>query len=48
MADRLRTLAGERTLLVIDNCEHVVDSAAELVDILTAECPQLSVIVHEP
>lgn len=38
-------LAGERTLLVIDNCEHVVDSAAELVDTLTAECPNLSVIV---
>ncbi len=37
-------LAVERTLLVIDNCEHVVDSAAELVDALTAACPNLSVI----
>jgi len=37
-------LGGERTLLVLDNCEHVVDSAAAVVDWLTAECPGLSVI----
>ncbi len=37
-------LAGEPTLLVLDNCEHVVDSAAGVIDALTAGCPQLSVI----
>ena len=37
-------LAGEDTLLVVDNCEHVVDSAAAVIDALTAECPSLSVI----
>jgi predicted ATPase len=25
-------LAGRRLLLVLDNCEHVLDAAAELVD----------------
>jgi predicted ATPase/class 3 adenylate cyclase len=38
-------VAGGRTLLVIDNCEHVIDSAASVVDTLTAACPGLSVIV---
>ncbi len=37
-------LAGETTLLVVDNCEHVVDSAASMIDSLTAACPRLSVI----
>jgi predicted ATPase len=37
-------LMRESTLLVVDNCEHVVDSAAGLIDTLTAKCPQLSVI----
>lgn len=37
-------LGGERTLLVVDNCEHVVDGVADLIDQLTAECPSLSVL----
>ncbi len=37
-------LGGQRTLLVVDNCEHVVDGAAAVVDALTARCPNLSVI----
>jgi predicted ATPase len=37
-------LGGNRTLLVIDNCEHVLDGAADVVDKLTAACPNLSVI----
>ncbi|MGB8861637.1 MAG: NB-ARC domain-containing protein [Ilumatobacteraceae bacterium] len=37
-------LCNGRNLLVIDNCEHVVESAAEVIDALTAECHQLSVI----
>ena len=37
-------LGGHRTLLVVDNCEHVIDGAASVVDALTARCPDLSVI----
>jgi predicted ATPase len=37
-------LAGVHTLLVVDNCEHVVDAAAEVIDELVARCPELSVI----
>jgi predicted ATPase len=37
-------LAGQHTLLVLDNCEHVVDSAAAVIDALTAGCPNLSII----
>jgi predicted ATPase/class 3 adenylate cyclase len=32
------------TLLVVDNCEHVVDEAARLVDHLAASCPELRVL----
>ena len=37
-------LANEQTLLIVDNCEHVVDAAAEAIDVLTAECPALHVL----
>jgi predicted ATPase len=37
-------MLGQRTLLVLDNCEHVVERAAEIVDELTARCPHLSVL----
>jgi predicted ATPase/class 3 adenylate cyclase len=37
-------LGGEKTLLVVDNCEHLVDSVAEVVDTLTVSCPNVSVI----
>jgi predicted ATPase/DNA-binding CsgD family transcriptional regulator len=37
-------LARGRSLLVLDNCEHVVDAAAELVDRLLAACPGLTVL----
>ncbi|WNV84528.1 BTAD domain-containing putative transcriptional regulator [Umezawaea sp. Da 62-37] len=33
-----------RDLVVLDNCEHVVDAAAELVRTLLAECPDLAVL----
>jgi len=49
MADPLAAagalLCGEPNLLVVDNCEHVVDSAAAVIDALTADCRDLSVIV---
>ena len=37
-------LGGGPTLLVIDNCEHVVDSVAEVVDHIVAVCPGVTVI----
>ena len=37
-------LGDEQTLLIVDNCEHVVDAAAEAIDVLTAECPALHVL----
>ncbi|MFF0723670.1 BTAD domain-containing putative transcriptional regulator [Streptomyces sp. NPDC004134] len=37
-------LAGRRMLLVLDNCEHVVDEAAELVELLLRSVPGLTVL----
>ncbi|MGC0311678.1 ATP-binding protein [Kitasatospora acidiphila] len=36
--------ARAKMLLLLDNCEHLIQSAAELVDLLLAECPQLTVL----
>ncbi|MGV9457130.1 BTAD domain-containing putative transcriptional regulator [Streptomyces sp. NPDC003635] len=36
--------ARRRMLIVLDNCEHVVDAAARLVDHLLAHCPGLTVL----
>ena len=37
-------LAGKEILLVLDNCEHLVEEAARLVDKLLASCPRLKVL----
>ncbi|MET0145138.1 MAG: adenylate/guanylate cyclase domain-containing protein [Ilumatobacteraceae bacterium] len=37
-------LAGAPTLLVIDNCEHVLDAVAVAIETLTAACSTLSVL----
>ena len=43
--DRLvDALGGRRALVVLDNCEHVIDEAAELVVTLLAQCPGLYVL----
>ncbi|GAA3236617.1 hypothetical protein GCM10020256_55400 [Streptomyces thermocoprophilus] len=36
--------ARRRMLLILDNCEHVVDAAARLADELLARCPGLTVL----
>ncbi|WP_171118927.1 MULTISPECIES: BTAD domain-containing putative transcriptional regulator [unclassified Streptomyces] len=36
--------ARRRMLIVLDNCEHVVDAAARLTDELLARCPHLTVL----
>ncbi|WP_018656829.1 BTAD domain-containing putative transcriptional regulator [Actinomadura flavalba] len=37
-------LRGRRMLLVLDNCEHVLDAAARLADRVLAECPGVRVL----
>jgi predicted ATPase/DNA-binding CsgD family transcriptional regulator len=38
------TLGTGKTLLALDNCEHVVDGVAPLVERLLTECPRLTVL----
>ena len=38
-------LRNRETLVVLDNCEHVVDAAADLIESLLAGCPKTSVLV---
>ncbi len=43
--DALReSLRDKRVLLLLDNCEHLVDACAELVERLVRGCPRLSVL----
>jgi predicted ATPase len=44
LATATAALTGGRRLLVLDNCEHVVAGAAAAIDVLTATCPELSVV----
>ncbi len=37
-------LAPREALLVVDNCEHVIDAAAALVDTLLERCPELRIV----
>lgn len=44
-ADRVaRQLGARQALLVLDNCEHVIDAAARLVEVLSARCPGLCIL----
>ena len=38
-------LSRRRTLVVLDNCEHLLEASAELVDALRSACPELHVLV---
>ena len=40
----MRWLVDKDLLLVLDNCEHVVDAVADLVDALTARLPRLHIL----
>ncbi|SEE79704.1 BTAD domain-containing putative transcriptional regulator [Jiangella alba] len=40
----VETLGGGETLLLLDNCEHLVDAAAALAGELLARCPRLRVL----
>jgi predicted ATPase/DNA-binding SARP family transcriptional activator/tetratricopeptide (TPR) repeat protein len=37
-------LAGRESVLVLDNCEHLIDDAADLTDRLLAACPDLRIV----
>ena len=39
-----QALAGAPALLILDNCEHVVEAVADLVAFLVATCPRLRVV----
>lgn len=40
----VRVLRSRPVLLVLDNCEHVLDAVAEVVDRCTRDCPELTVL----
>jgi non-specific serine/threonine protein kinase len=39
-----RAIGGERLLLVLDNCEHIIDAAAQLVETMVRVCPRTAVL----
>ncbi|WP_020578025.1 AfsR/SARP family transcriptional regulator [Actinopolymorpha alba] len=44
MTRLVEALAHRHALLVLDNCEHLVDAAARLTDTLLAACPRLRIL----
>ncbi len=40
----VENLAERESLIVLDNCEHVIDAAAELVETLLEGCPRLRIL----
>ena len=40
----LAALARRQSLLIVDNCEHLVEGVAGLLDRILAECPQISLL----
>jgi non-specific serine/threonine protein kinase len=43
-----RAIGGKKLLLVLDNCEHVVEAAAWLAETLVSLCPYTSILATEP
>jgi predicted ATPase/DNA-binding winged helix-turn-helix (wHTH) protein len=39
-----RTLGGQHVLLVLDNCEHVIEAAANLAETLLRLCPRITIL----
>jgi predicted ATPase/DNA-binding SARP family transcriptional activator len=44
VAQVAEAFAGRPALLLLDNCEHLIDAAAELTERLLSECPDLRVL----
>lgn len=40
----INRLAGQISLLVLDNCEHLIEAVADLVEVLIHHCPGLTVL----
>ena len=40
----IHAIGTDRVLLVLDNCEHLVDACAELAETLLRACPQLTIL----
>ncbi|WP_162460171.1 MULTISPECIES: LuxR C-terminal-related transcriptional regulator [unclassified Mycolicibacterium] len=38
------SLRGKHLLLILDNCEHLVDEVAKLVDAIVRDCPQVRIL----
>lgn len=43
-AELVAYLRNRRSLVVLDNCEHVLDGAADVCDLLVGSCPDLSIL----
>jgi predicted ATPase/class 3 adenylate cyclase len=41
----LEVLADQNVLIVLDNCEHVIDACANLVDLINRSCPRVHLLV---
>ena len=39
-----RAIGGKKLLLVLDNCEHVIDAAATLAEMLVRLCPRVTIL----
>ncbi|MCE7979590.1 MAG: hypothetical protein DYG89_00240 [Caldilinea sp. CFX5] len=44
LASLLAYLGTKQTLLILDNCEHLINACAELTETLLQQCPQLSLL----
>jgi DNA-binding winged helix-turn-helix (wHTH) protein len=40
-----RAIGGQHTLLMLDNCEHVIDAAANLAETLIRLCPHVTILL---
>ncbi len=39
-----RAIGEQRLLLVLDNCEHVIDAVANLTEVLVRQCPHITIL----
>ncbi len=39
-----RAIGGQHLLLVLDNCEHVIDAVAEFIEMLAPVCPRTTIV----
>src|SRR5258708_9467589 len=43
-----RAVGGRHLLLVLDNCEHVIDAVANLAETFTRLCPRTTIVATSP